>query len=172
MSPVCTNCNGSDFVWANELKTGMTGASLALRARGEVPLGARICRTCGHAELFLRDISILHQPHTWRQGEFIPIVSKPVAKPAVHHVTHAAAPSPLAPEIAAPLAPPLAPPPPPPPAPAPTPMEPPTPELGTAGSASTGSVAEEAGSASEAGTVEPPAAKSKPARRRGSKSRA
>ena len=85
VAPVCSNCNGTEFVWANELKTGMTGGgSLSLRARGEIPIGTRICRTCGHADLFLRDISILHQPHNWRPGEFIPIVAKPSTKPAPH----------------------------------------------------------------------------------------
>jgi hypothetical protein len=145
LAPVCSNCNGTDFVWSNELKTGMTGGgTLSLRARGEIPLGTRICRTCGHADLFLRDISILHQQHNWRPGEFIPIIAKPAAKPAApahhsgHHETAAAPPA----QEAAPPAPP--PPPsytPPPPAPAPRPdppvpmapppppLEPPIPEL-------------------------------------------
>ena len=117
MAPVCSNCSGTDFVWSNELKTGMTGGgTLSLRARGEIPLGTRICRTCGHADLFLRDISILHQPNSWRPGEFIPIVSKPVAKPAGHHSgtahssTAAALPPPSAtPAVVAPLPPPPAP---------------------------------------------------------------
>jgi hypothetical protein len=93
--PTCSNCGAGDFVWANELKTGnLSGGTLSLRSRGEIPLGTRICRTCGHADLFLRDLAILHQPHTWRQGEFIPIVSKPAApKPAPVH-SHAAPPPP------------------------------------------------------------------------------
>jgi hypothetical protein len=115
VAPVCSNCNGTDFVWANELKTGMTGGgTLSLRSRGEIPLGTRICRTCGHADLFLRDISILHQPHVWRPGEFIPIVPKPVPKPATHASSHAP-PAPAAPA-------PPAPPPPAPPEPAPVPV--------------------------------------------------
>jgi hypothetical protein len=104
VAPVCSNCNGTDFVWANELKTGMTGASLSLRARGEVPIGTRICRTCGHADLFLRDISILHQPHNWRPGEFVPIVAKPAA-PKPPHSSHTAT-APLPPPPPAPPAPP------------------------------------------------------------------
>lgn len=120
MAPTCTNCNGTDFVWANELKTGSVGGgTLSLRTRGEVPLGTRICRACGHAELFLRDVSILHQPHMWRPGEFIPIASKPKPAAPAPHVTHAppAEPVPVSP-----------PPPPPPPAPMisePDPMPPP-----------------------------------------------
>ncbi|HYK93390.1 MAG TPA: hypothetical protein VEY07_05035 [Thermoplasmata archaeon] len=107
MAPTCTNCGGTDFVWANELKTGggmSGGGTLSLRPRGEIPLGTRICRACGHAELFLRDLTLLHQPHTWRAGEFIPIVPK--SKPATpEHHGHSA------------------PPPPPPPPPEPTPVE-------------------------------------------------
>ncbi len=123
MAPTCTNCGGSDFVWANELKTGgMTTGTLSLRPRGEVPLGTRICRTCGHAELFLRDLSLLHQPHTWRPGEFIPIAPRP--KPTGHH-GHGAAPAEPAPVAAPPAPEPMAaPPPPPPPTPAPPPPEP------------------------------------------------
>ena len=122
MAPVCTNCNGTDFVWANDLKTGTMGAGLSLRTRGEIPLGARICRTCGHAELFLRDLTVLHQPHTWRPGEFVPIVTKPIAKAPEHH--HSAA-APSAPTHApAPVA--AAPPPPPPPSP-PAPLPVPAP---------------------------------------------
>ena len=141
MAPVCSNCNGTDFVWSNELKTGMTGGgTLSLRARGEIPLGTRICRTCGHADLFLRDISILHQQHNWRPGEFIPIVSKPVVKPApaahhagsAHHEPSEAAPMPTPPApppppvytpAPAPFSEPPAPMPPPPPDPEPTPPE-------------------------------------------------
>ncbi len=122
MAPTCTNCGGSDFVWANELKTGgMTGGgTLSLRPRGEVPLGTRICRTCGHAELFLRDLSLLHQPHTWRAGEFIPIAPKPKPTAPTHH-GHAPPPPPEPPATAP------APPPPPPPAPVPPPVAPPAP---------------------------------------------
>lgn len=102
MPPTCSNCGANEFVWANELKTGMTGGgTLSLRSRGEVPLGTRICRTCGHADLFLRDLSILHQPHTWRPGEFVPITPK-------------AAPAKSAPAAHAHPAPPPSPPPPPP----------------------------------------------------------
>ena len=129
MAPTCTNCNGTDFVWANELKTGMTGGgSLSLRARGEIPIGTRICRTCGHAELFLRDLSVLHQPHTWRQGEFIPIPSKPKTEAAPRHSTPApAAPAPAVPASspAPPLLPAPDPPPASPPSPAPAPPSPP-----------------------------------------------
>jgi hypothetical protein len=89
LPPTCSNCGANEFVWANELKTGMTGGgTLSLRSRGEVPLGTRICRTCGHADLFLRDLSILHQPHTWRPGEFVPITPK-AAPPKPAPVTHA-----------------------------------------------------------------------------------
>ncbi|HZY92354.1 MAG TPA: hypothetical protein VFG07_06245 [Thermoplasmata archaeon] len=131
MAPTCTNCGGTDFVWANELKTGgmAGGGTLSLRPRGDIPLGTRICRTCGHAELFLRDLTLLHQPHTWRPGEFIPIVPKPKPAASTHHAhTPAApeapaAPAPPPPEPPAPGLPPEAPPPPPaPPEPEPTPL--------------------------------------------------
>ncbi|MCI4348488.1 MAG: hypothetical protein L3J97_07730, partial [Thermoplasmata archaeon] len=88
MAPTCSNCGASDFVWANELKTGLTGGgTLSLRPRGEIPVGTRICRACGHADLFLRELGILHQPNLWRPGEFIPIAPKP-APPAAHHTAH------------------------------------------------------------------------------------
>jgi hypothetical protein len=124
VAPTCSNCGASDFVWANELKTGstMTGTStLSLRAKGEIPLGTRICRGCGHADLFLRDISVLQRPHLWKPGEFVPIPSKPAAKPAAEPV----APAPHAAHAS--HAPPMAPPPPPAPAPvyAPPPPAPP-----------------------------------------------
>ncbi len=106
MPPTCSNCGAGDFVWANELKTGnLSGGTLSLRSRGEIPLGTRICRTCGHADLFLRDLTILHQPHTWRQGEFIPIVAKPAAPKVapVHAHAHATAAPPPPPPPAEPI---------------------------------------------------------------------
>lgn len=129
MAPVCSNCGSSDFVWANDLKTGLTGSGgLSLRSRGEIPLGTRICRSCGHADLFLRDITVLHQPHTWRPGEFIPIAGKASAKNEAPAPPLAPAPPPTAPT--APTVPVVAPPPGEPaalptvPAPAPAPPEP------------------------------------------------
>ncbi len=127
MAPVCSNCGANDFVWANELKTGSLGSgTLSLRARGELALGTRICRSCGHADLFLKDPSVLKAPHTWKPGEFVPIHPRPNPPPA--HVQHPSAapahPAPVAPPPAAPKPPtsplpiaaaPLAPPPPPPP---------------------------------------------------------
>jgi len=162
VAPVCSNCNGTDFVWANELKTGITGASLSLRARGEVPLGTRICRTCGHADLFLRDISILHQPHNWRPGEFVPIVAKPSTKPS--HASHAGASPPPPPPPSAPSE--MSLPPPPPPmeeatAAVPDPVpEPPAPSSPTDPTADTGA---------DSATVDASAAKPKATRRRSSK---
>jgi len=89
VAPVCSNCGASDFVWANELKTGgIGGGSLSLRSRGELSLGTRICRSCGHADLFLKDPSVLRMPHTWKPGEFTPITPKP-AVAATHHAGHA-----------------------------------------------------------------------------------
>ncbi|HZY70018.1 MAG TPA: hypothetical protein VFF67_03450 [Thermoplasmata archaeon] len=142
VAPTCSNCGASDFVWANELKTGLTGGgTLSLRPRGEIPLGTRICRACGHADLFLRELGVLHQPHLWRPGEFIPIAPKGSATGPSHHSSHApakpAAPAPIAPPPlppAPPIAPPVPiaapppPPPPPPPAPEPAPASPPMPE--------------------------------------------
>ncbi|MGC2035478.1 MAG: hypothetical protein WA761_08560, partial [Thermoplasmata archaeon] len=85
VAPTCSNCGASDFVWANDLRTGMTGSgSLSVRPRGEIGMGARICRACGHADLFLRDIAILHQPQRWRPGEFVPIPVKNPAPPPQH----------------------------------------------------------------------------------------
>lgn len=162
MAPVCSNCNGTDFVWANELKTGMTGASLSLRARGEVPLGTRICRTCGHADLFLRDISILHQPHNWRPGEFVPIVAKSSAPKPSHpaHAPEVTAPPAPAPAPAPQASPPPAPPPPPPPPPAePAPATPPPAEPAVASESPPAS-------SEEAVAAEATAAKPKGTRRR------
>jgi hypothetical protein len=102
--PTCSNCGANDFVWANELKTGMTGGgTLSLRSRGEIPFGTRICRTCGHADLFLRDLAILRQPHNWRPGEFVPITPKPApAKPPAAHAHPPPAPAPPPPPPEAP----------------------------------------------------------------------
>jgi hypothetical protein len=76
LAPTCSNCGGSEFVWANEVKTGTPGAGLSLRTRGEAPIGTRICQGCGHADLFLRDLDLIHKPHLWRPGEFVPIPAK------------------------------------------------------------------------------------------------
>lgn len=142
MAPVCTNCGSTDFVWAGELKTGgrLSAGQLSLRHGGELPLGTRICRTCGHADLFLRDTRILQAPHEWKPGEFVPIRTQPA--PAANPPSRPAAPTPPAPMPLPDPAPALAPPPPPAPAapppsmprepePAPTPpaMEETTPEL-------------------------------------------
>lgn len=130
MAPTCTNCGGNDFVWANELKTGtsVTGATsnLSLRSRGEIPLGTRICRACGKAELFLRDLTILHRPHLWKQGEFVPIQTKAAAKEPEHHGHAAPPPAAPAPPASSPMPadPPVLPAPPPPPAPEPEPSAP------------------------------------------------
>jgi hypothetical protein len=91
VTPTCTNCGSNDFVWANEVKTGGSGLMqgsgvLSLRPRGEIPLGTRICRSCGHAELFLRDLKILNSPAHWRPGEFVPITVPSPHKP--HHGGH------------------------------------------------------------------------------------
>lgn len=112
VTPVCSNCGASDFVWANELKTGsIGGGSLSLRARGELSMGTRLCRACGHADLFLKDPAILRMPHTWKPGEFVPIPvrpptpSAPPPPPAAPHEgahQHAAAPPPPVPEASSP----------------------------------------------------------------------
>jgi hypothetical protein len=83
VAPICSNCGGTDFLWASELKTGgrLGGGPLSLRAAGELTLGTRICRTCGHADLFLKDVKILHTPQAWRPHEFVPIVSHAAAPP-------------------------------------------------------------------------------------------
>ncbi len=83
MAPLCSNCGGTEFVWAGELKTGgrFGQGPLALRSGGELPLGTRICRSCGHADLFLRDTAILSNPHHWRPNEFVPI-SSPARDPS------------------------------------------------------------------------------------------
>ena len=105
VAPVCTNCGANDFVWVNELKTGtLGGGSLSIRSRGELSLGTRICRACGHADLFLKDPSILRMPHTWRPGEFVSIPSRPPPAPAP-----ASVPAPRAPPTAPPSTPPSAP---------------------------------------------------------------
>jgi len=117
VAPVCSNCGGMDFVWANDLKTGsLGGGSLSLRSRGELSLGTRICRACGHADLFLKDPSILRMPHTWRPGEFTPIVPRappahqpapptPAPPPAPINLPEPVSPTPAAPSPAPPAEP-------------------------------------------------------------------
>ncbi|HEV2449863.1 MAG TPA: hypothetical protein VGU43_05605 [Thermoplasmata archaeon] len=119
MAPVCTNCGSTDFVWAGELKTGgrLSAGQLSLRHGGELPLGTRICRTCGHADLFLRDTRILQAPHEWKPGEFVPIRTQPT--PGANPPSRPVAPAPPAPMPLPDPAPALAPPPPPPAAPMP-----------------------------------------------------
>ena len=122
MAPVCTNCGAGDFVWVNDLKTGsLGGGTLSIRSRGELALGTRVCRACGHADLFLKDPSVLRMPHTWKPGEFVPIPSRP-ASAGDAHGHHAPAAAPPSAPVAAPPAP--ASPPPPPPEPAAEPMAP------------------------------------------------
>ena len=144
MPPVCSNCGASDFVWANDLKTGgsLSAGTLSLRPKGELSLGTRICKSCGHADLFLKDPSILRTPHTWRPGEFVPIP----ASGSGHHAHHGApsapaatpAPSPPTPVEPAPtpvvpnVDPPMLPPPPPPAVDVPPPPPPPGAEPGAA----------------------------------------
>jgi hypothetical protein len=123
--PVCSNCGANDFVWANELKTGsIGGGTLSLRSRGELSMGTRICKSCGHADLFLKDPSILRQPHTWRPGEFVPIPAPPA--PAAHHSHHTES-APVMPAPTAPITPPT--PAPIDPTPAPATMPPPPPDM-------------------------------------------
>ncbi len=75
--PVCSNCGAEEFVWVDSLRTGTIGiGTLSIRSGGALSLGTRICRACGHADLFLKDPAILRQPHTWREGEFVPIPSR------------------------------------------------------------------------------------------------
>ncbi len=170
---VCSNCGASDFVWAENLKTGTIGRGiLSLRSGGELSLGTRICRQCGHADLFVKDPTILRQPHTWRPGEFVPI------PPRASMGTRAPAPAAAAP--AAPPAPPTvaAPAPPPPPPPAvpstvpPPPVPPPEvtvpPPIAPAESAT----APPQAPGTEAGTPDPGAPSTKrPPRKRASKSK-
>jgi hypothetical protein len=129
VAPICSNCGATDFVWANDLKTGtLGGGGLSLRSRGELALGTRICRACGHADLFLKDPAILRMPHTWRPGEFVPITPAPTP-PATHHPSGPAhSPSTSTPSTSTHAGvPPATPTPPPPPSHAPAPTEPSTP---------------------------------------------
>jgi len=124
LAPVCTNCGATDFVWANDLKTGgLGGGSLSLRNRGELSLGTRICRACGHADLFLKDPSILKMPHTWKPGEFTPITPRASA-PLSHHGSRPETPTPTTPVAPTPYVPPPAAPVPPAPSATPTPSGP------------------------------------------------
>ena len=119
--PVCSNCGGSDFVWAENLRTGTIGrGTLSLRSGGELAFGTRVCRGCGHADLFVKDPTILRQPHTWKPGEFVPIPARaptgdprlaPAAAPPPRPVPMAppASPMPVTP-LPPPTAPPMAPP--------------------------------------------------------------
>ncbi|HUI38310.1 MAG TPA: hypothetical protein VLY85_01625 [Thermoplasmata archaeon] len=73
-APTCPNCGASDFVWAKRIRSGLVGiGGLSLRAGREAQLGTRICRECGHADLFLSDVRLLNSPHLWKPGEFVPI---------------------------------------------------------------------------------------------------
>ena len=160
MAPTCTNCGGNDFVWANELRTGKSGeGGIALRPRSESPIGARVCRTCGHADLFLRDLSLVHQTHLWRPGEFVPI-PRPQNPTHPHHHS-APAPPPPPPPVAEP-------------APAPEPAAPPAPAPVASPEPEPGPAAPEPPAEPEAPmpTPEPVAAKPKTARRRGSRAKA
>jgi len=102
--PVCSNCGGSDFVWAENLRTGTIGrGTLSLRSGGELALGTRVCRGCGHADLFVKDPTILRQPHTWRPGEFVPIPPRPtITLPSQPAAPTSPAPGPSPPAPAAP----------------------------------------------------------------------
>lgn len=141
MAPTCTNCGGTEFVWADELKTGGTLARgpLSIRVGGELPLGTRICRACGHADLFLRNVQILQTPHHWKPGEFTPISGGGRAahkshEPTTHASSHSAAaspapaapmpPMPAPPPVPEPPIPPVVDPTPPPPPPIPNEVDP------------------------------------------------
>lgn len=86
MPPVCTNCGSGEFVWTDDIYTGtLAGGSISLRPRGQLSLGARVCRSCGMANFFLIDVSILRNPQAWAPGEFTVIRSRadpPTPKPA------------------------------------------------------------------------------------------
>ena len=98
--PVCSNCGGNDFVWAENLKTGTIGrGTLSLRSGGELAMGTRVCRGCGHADLFVKDPTVLRQPHTWRPGEFVAMPPRSGSSPA------SAGPAPAAPMPSAPAPP-------------------------------------------------------------------
>ncbi len=109
--PVCSNCGSTDFVWAENLKTGTIGrGTLSLRSGGELAIGTRVCRGCGHADLFVKDPTVLRQPHTWKPGEFVPIPHRPPADPRPATPTPSPsvptpAPGPVAPEPSPPASP-------------------------------------------------------------------
>jgi len=128
VAPTCSNCSGTEFVWANEVKTGTAGG-LSLRPKGEVPIGTRICKNCGHADLFLHDLDLLKKPHLWKPGEFYPISGKASSSSETSGST-ARTPSPAPPTPTA-WPPPPGPPAPPSPEPslAPPPPEPPAPTM-------------------------------------------
>ena len=94
--PKCTNCGGSDFVWANEVRAG--SKSISIRPRGEIMLGARICRACGSAEFFLHDTKILHEPVNWLEGEFVSIRPSPAPVAPRSPPTTSAVPTPPIPQ--------------------------------------------------------------------------
>jgi hypothetical protein len=145
----CPNCGSSDFVWAGRVRSGLTGAGrLSLRGRGEAEFGTRICRACGHADLFVRDLDLLRSPHRWRPGEFGPVpneftprrappstpAASPSPPPSTPKADPAAPPRPVAPPPPQVVTPPPPPPvepvlPPVPPTPAPEPILPSEPPL-------------------------------------------
>jgi hypothetical protein len=171
VAPVCTNCGSTDFVWAGELKTGgrLSAGQLSLRHGGELPLGTRICRSCGHADLFLRDTRILQAPHEWKPGEFVPIRTQPAAAPSTPAPPSPSSPqSPNLPPIPTPSLSAQPPPPPPPPESEPAP-EPLGANAGTAPDASS-PMSGSADSMPSADTASE-STKPKPARRRSSKAK-
>jgi hypothetical protein len=175
---VCSNCGGNDFVWAENLKTGGIGrGGLSLRSGGELAIGTRVCRGCGHADLFVKDPTVLRQPHTWRPGEFVPI---PPRTPAPARPASPSAP-PTSPGSSGGVAPG---PPMPPTAPAPTPVSSGTPAPSSPGPAprlaapgpsslSTPPPTTEPAPATDVSTAQSPeGAAKKPTRRKGSRSKA
>lgn len=115
LPPKCSNCGGVEFVWANEIKTGHASGGLSLRPQGEVPIGTRICKNCGHADLFLHNLDLLNKPHLWKPGEFFPISGMksveptPALAPALAPAAPAPAPDVAPPAAPAPVDPPVAP---------------------------------------------------------------
>ena len=97
VAPVCSNCGASDFVWANELKTGgIGGGSLSLRSRGELALGTRICPVLrSRRPLPEGPFRPPHAAHL-ETGGVRPHHSEAAAAPA-HHSDHSLTASPPAP---------------------------------------------------------------------------
>jgi hypothetical protein len=96
--PACPHCGGNDFVWTNAVRAGRFGrASVLLRSGRAVPLETRICRGCGHADLFVAEPGAVAPGDLWDEKPSTEVVSAPTPKEERLAPAAPAVPEPLAP---------------------------------------------------------------------------